>query len=84
MAESAKQHTAHTDPHAESHGHSTAAWTGVGIMLVASLLISLGLVLGLPFLWIIGTLGFIAGVIAWVVMNKAGYGDGGSKNTMGH
>ncbi|GAB94389.1 multisubunit Na+/H+ antiporter MnhG subunit [Kineosphaera limosa] len=89
MAESAENtrtpaHAAPVDPHADSHGHSTAAWTGVLIMIVASALISLGMVLGIHVLWIVGTLAFIGGVVAWIVMNKAGYGDGGPKNTMGH
>lgn len=79
MADSAE----HNAPH-ESHGHSTAAWTGVGIMLLGSLLISLGLVLSMPFLWILGVLVFAGGAIAWIVMSKAGYGDGGAKNKMGH
>ena len=77
MAESVQQHT-------ESHGSSTAAWTGVGIMLVAAALICLGIVLAMPLLWIVGTLGFIGGALAWIIMSKAGYGDGGPKNKVGH
>lgn len=73
-------HTAHDD----SHGHSTAAWTGVIIMLVATAIICLGMVLAQPIMWIGGTILFIAGAIAWPVMNKAGYGTGGPKNRMEH
>lgn len=68
----------------ESHGHSTAAWTGVGIMLVATAFICLGVVFATPLLWIPGTLIFIVGAVAWPVMTRAGYGEGGPKNRMGH
>lgn len=77
MADSA-EHDVH-----ESHGHSTAAWTGVGIMLLGAALISLGMVLGIMVLWILGVLLFAGGAIAWIVMSRAGYGDGGAKNKMG-
>ncbi len=79
-ASQAHTHTAHDD----SHGHSTAAWTGVIIMLVATAIICLGMVLAQPIMWIGGTILFIAGAIAWPVMNKAGYGTGGPKNRMEH
>lgn len=68
----------------QSHGHSTAAWTGVGVMLLGATLICLGMVLAITVMWILGVLIFAGGAIAWIVMNKAGYGDGGPKNTMGH
>ena len=76
----AHTHSAHDD----SHGHSTAAWTGVGIMLVACAIICLGIVFGQTIMWIVGTILFIGGAIAWPVMNKAGYGTDGPKNRMGH
>ena len=63
-ASQAHTHTAHDD----SHGHSTAAWTGVIIMLVATAIICLGMVLAQPIMWIGGTILFIAGAIAWPVM----------------
>lgn len=62
-------------PHHVSHGHSVAAWTGVGILLLASLLISLGLVFGMPLLWIPGAILVPVGAFAWAAMNKAGYGE---------
>ena len=43
-----------------------------------------GMVLAQPIMWIGGTILFIAGAIAWPVMNKAGYGTGGPKNRMEH
>lgn len=79
MAEAAE----HTAP-AESHGNSTAAWTGVAILLVGSALICLGLIWAMPILWILGIVGVVGGAVAWIVLTRAGYGDGGPKNTMGH
>ncbi len=76
---------AHTHgAHDDSHGHSTAAWTGVGIMLLGAAIICVGIVIPMAAMWIFGTILFVAGAIAWPVMNKAGYGDGGPKNRMGH
>lgn len=68
----------------ESHGHSTAAWTGVGIMLVGAAIICLGTVFANPMMWAPGVVVFAAGAIAWPVMNRAGYGTDGAKNRMGH
>lgn len=60
---------------AESHGNSVAAWTGVGILLASALLICLGLVLDMSLLWMVGVVGIVVGGIAWVVLEKAGYGE---------
>lgn len=59
---------------ADSHGSSVASWTGVGILLVATALICLGIVLDMSILWIIGVVGLVVGVVAWVGLEKAGYG----------
>jgi len=56
------------------HGHSLAAWTGVGILLVASLLISLGIFFGWMWANWVGIVGVLVGVGAWVALNRAGYG----------
>lgn len=60
---------------AESHGHSKAAWTGVGIILLGSLLICLGIVFGNILLWAPGIAGVVIGMVAWAVMEKAGLGE---------
>ncbi len=61
--------------HEVSHGNTVAAWTGVAILLVASALICLGIVLAMPLLWIPGVIGVPVGAFAWVMMNRAGYGE---------
>ncbi len=67
----------HGEPqgHVESHGHSTAAWTGTGVILLSSLLVCLGMIFVWPWLWILGAVGVVAGVVAWIALNKAGHGD---------
>ena len=65
---------AESHAHGETHGNSQAAWVGVGIILLATALICLGLVLGLSVLWIVGILGVLGGTIAWIVLEKAGLG----------
>lgn len=59
----------------ESHGSSPAAWTGVGIILLASALICLGIIVANPWLWGAGVAGIVIGVAAWVGLQRAGYGE---------
>lgn len=56
------------------HGHSTAAWTAVGIMLVASFLICLAVVLASWPLAIVGIVLMVLGVAAGKVLAMAGFG----------
>jgi len=56
-----------------SHGNTPAAWTGTLIMLLGSLLVSLGVVFAQSWMWIAGAVLCVAGVVAWIGMNKAGY-----------
>lgn len=68
---------------AESHGSSTAAWTGVGILLLATALICLGVVFAMRLLWIPGIVLVLVGVVAWVALEKAGYGQEGQRSNKG-
>ncbi len=56
------------------HGHSIAAWTGVGILLVGSTFISLGIFFGLMWANWLGIALTLLGIGAWVALNKVGYG----------
>ncbi|MGB3827478.1 MAG: DUF6704 family protein [Ornithinimicrobium sp.] len=56
------------------HGHSVAAWTGVGVLLVASTFISVGVFFGLGWANWVGIALVFLGVGAWVVLTRAGYG----------
>lgn len=66
-------HSHETEIH-EDHGHSVAAWTCVGILMVAALLISFGVAFGNHVLDIIGVVLIFVGVAAGIVLNKAGFG----------
>ena len=59
----------------ESHGNSPAAWTGTGIILLASALICLGIMFGNSLLWGGGVVLVLVGVAAWVGLHRAGYGE---------
>lgn len=59
---------------AEDHGHSTANWTGVGIFLVGSALICLGIVFAEMLLWAPGIVLLVVAVVAWRVLDKSGRG----------
>lgn len=53
------------------HGHSVAAWTGVGICMVGSLLIAFGVYFGNELLDIIGAVLVVGGGVVGWLMGKA-------------
>lgn len=53
------------------HGHSAAAWTGVGLCMLGALLIAFGVYFGNELLDIIGAALFIGGGIVGWLMGKA-------------
>ena len=67
----------------EDHGHSTAAWTGVGIILLGTAIASVAVVIPSLFLGIIGAavivgaVVIVAGVLAGKLLSMAGYGNEG-------
>ena len=58
----------------EDHGHSVAAWTGVGIILVGSALASWAVVATSQVLFWIGIVICLIGAVAGKVLSLAGYG----------
>jgi membrane-bound ClpP family serine protease len=58
----------------QGHGHSTAAWTAVGILLFASCLICLSVVVTSWPLAIVGIVLMVVGVAAGKVLSMAGFG----------
>lgn len=58
----------------ENHGHSLAAWTMVGLVMLGSLTIAFGVFFGSHALDIIGGIVCAAGVIAGKGLSKAGFG----------
>lgn len=58
----------------EDHGHSVAAWTAVGIILLGSAIASVAVILPNLLLGIVGAVVIIAGAVAGKVMSMAGYG----------
>ena len=59
---------------ASNHGHSPAAWTGVSIMLLGSLVVGLGFVLETLWVIIAGGVVLVAGAIIGGAMSAAGLG----------
>ncbi len=58
----------------EDHGHSVAAWTAVGILLVGSAVMALAVALATVPLFVVGAVICVAGVVAGKVLGMAGYG----------
>lgn len=55
----------------DNHGQSPASWTGTIIILVGCLLIAVGSVWVNSWMWILGGLITLAGIVAWIVMERA-------------
>lgn len=61
-------------PHADEHGHSVAAWTGVGIILLGCLVASLAVALLTVWLFVVGLVICAIGVAAGKLLSMAGFG----------
>lgn len=68
----------------ESHGHSTAAWTGVMIILVGAVVMALAVVFAWVAWFIVGAVIVVVGIIAGKVLAMAGYGDKASTYQAAH
>ncbi len=58
----------------EDHGHSVAAWTAVGTIIVASVIMSLAVMFPNVWLFVGGAVLAVVGAIAGKVLSMAGYG----------
>jgi multisubunit Na+/H+ antiporter MnhG subunit len=58
----------------EDHGHSVAAWTAVGIILVGSAVASWAVVVTSTVLFVVGLVICVVGAVAGKVLSMAGYG----------
>ncbi len=58
----------------DDHGHTVAAWTCVGILMFASLVMSLAVVFALPWLFFVGIVLGVVGVVVGRLLQLAGYG----------
>ncbi|HEX6917839.1 MAG TPA: HGxxPAAW family protein [Phycicoccus sp.] len=61
----------------DNHGHSVAAWTAVGICIVAAIIMSLAVVFPNVWLFVGGAVLAVVGVVAGKVLSMAGYGASG-------
>ena len=58
----------------DDHGNSVAAWTGVTIMILGSILWTLGIVISQDIIMWIGVALTVIGALAWPIGVKMGYG----------
>jgi hypothetical protein len=58
----------------DSEGHSVAAWTAVGIILVGTLVMSLAVIFPSLLWFVVGAVVVVLGAIAGKVLAMAGYG----------
>jgi hypothetical protein len=60
--------------HDDDHGHSTAAWTAVGIIIVASAIMSAAVLWPNVWLFVGGAVLAVVGAVAGKMLSMAGYG----------
>ncbi len=66
--------TEHANAAHGSHGNTVAAWTMVGVLIVAAFVMSLAVVLASVLVFVIGAVLAVLGVVAGKVLSLAGYG----------
>lgn len=66
------------------HGDTVAAWVLVSALMVASVLVTAGVWFASSLLILSGVALTIGGLVAGLVLKKAGYGKGGSKTKSTH
>jgi len=57
-----------------SHGNTVAAWTTVGILMLASLVMSIAVVVTSLWVFVVGAVIAVAGLVAGKLLSMAGYG----------
>lgn len=60
--------------HGEGHGHSVAAWAGVGVILLGSVVIAVGVIVASLWVGIAGGVVVIAGAVLAKVLSMMGFG----------
>lgn len=60
--------------HHEDHGHSIAAWTAVGVILLGSLVMAFAVVLGVVWLFVVGAVVVVVGAVLGKVLSAMGFG----------
>jgi len=73
-----------TSPHHPGHGNSVAAWTAVGIIMVAALVMAVAVVAALPWLFWVGCGLVVLAVIVGKVLAAMGFGVDGKNASSGH
>ncbi len=63
----------------DNHGMSVANWTGVGVIILGSVIMSLAVIQDARPLFIVGAVVVVAGIVAGKVLSMAGYGVDGAK-----
>lgn len=56
------------------HGHSTAAWTAVGVILLGCAVMAVSVVLALVWLFVVGAVVVVVGAVLGKVLSAMGFG----------
>lgn len=67
----------HVEGDHESHGHSTAAWTAVGVVMLGALIMCVAVVIASVWLFVVGAVVVVLGGISGKVLSAMGFGASG-------
>jgi hypothetical protein len=71
----ARPGAAHHEEHPEGgHGHSVAAWTAVGVILLGSAVMAVAVVAALVWLFFVGAVVVVVGAVLGKVLSAMGFG----------
>ena len=67
----------HVEEQHDNHGQSTAAWTAVGICMIAALIMSIAVVIASVWLFVVGAVVAVVGGVSGPALAAMGFGASG-------
>ncbi len=74
MATPAHPTQQHADQAQSQHGNTKAAWSAVGILIIASLVMCIAVVVANVWVFVVGVVLAVAGLVVGKLLSMAGYG----------
>ena len=67
--------------HSGGHGHSMASWVAVGVVMLGCLVMSIAVVAALVWLFVVGAVVVVVGMVLGKVLHGMGFGEKGSQQS---
>jgi hypothetical protein len=60
-----------------AHGQSVASWTAVAVIMLGALIMAISVIIGTPWLFVVGVVVVVLGAVAGKVLSAMGFGISG-------